>query len=102
METAQTPIFKNKRNATLVKPVRKSKEATARIRTMTPAEYADLRDVSVQLVCRALRHGNMNSKSLQGIKSFSAHGRFYLLTVDMELATPPIKKAVAKAAAAKK
>lgn len=89
----ETPIFKNKRNPQVAKPVKKKKEQTANIRTMETIEYANLRDVSIQLVCRALRAGNLNSKSLQGVISFAKHSRFYLLTVNMDLATPAYKKA---------
>lgn len=92
----EPPIFKNKRNPTVAKPVVRKKEQTANIRTMETLAYANLRDVSVQLVCRALRAGNLNSKSLRGIVSFAKHSRFYLLTVDMDLATPAYKKAAAK------
>jgi hypothetical protein len=88
----EAPIFKNKRNPQVAKPVKKKKEQTANIRTMETIEYANLRDVSIQLVCRALRKGNLNSRSLTGIVSFAKHSRFYLLTVNMDLAVPPHKK----------
>ena len=96
------PQFKNKRNPTVEKPVKMKKEATAKIRQLTPTEYKDLRGVSLQVVTRALKKGNLNSKTLTGVKAFSRHGRFYLLTVDMDLATPAYVKAAADAQAKKK
>lgn len=49
---------------------------------LTPLQYAKLRGISLQLVCRRLKEGKLHSKTLRGIKSFAVYGRFYLLTVD--------------------
>lgn len=53
---------------------------------MLANEYAAHRKVSNQCVCKALRKaeatGDLNSKTLIGIKSFERIGRYYDLTVD--------------------
>ena len=67
-------------------PVKKRSSKNTGVRTLTPSEYAELRNVSLQLVCRALRKGKLDSRSLTGVKSFSKHSRFYLLQVDVDKA----------------
>ena len=54
------------------------------IKTMMAKEYAKLRGISIQCVCKALRKGDLSSKSLSGIKSFITYGRMYQLRVDLE------------------
>jgi hypothetical protein len=57
-------------------------KSTKLVRVMTPIEYADLKGISLQCVCRALRRGNLSSKSLKGVVGYSKHSRFYLLEVN--------------------
>ena len=71
----------------------KKKEATAKYRNMTPQEFADLKDVSLQAVCKPLRKGRLDSLTLKGVRKFVKFGRFYVLTVDMDMATPIHKRA---------
>lgn len=56
--------------------------------TMMANEYANLRGVSNQCVCKALRKAieknEINSKTLYGIKRIDSYGRSYKLDVDVE------------------
>lgn len=56
-------------------------------RTMMAREYAELRGLSNQGVCKALRKAiekkEINSKSLYGVKSIDTYGRTYMLYVDV-------------------
>lgn len=57
------------------------------LETMMATEYAELRGISNQCVCKALRTAiekqNLNSKTLYGIKKVSTYGRSYKLDVDV-------------------
>lgn len=78
----------NKRQPTGLPHPTNQKESTAKYKIMTPGEFAKMRGVSIQAVCKPLRKGDLQSETLKGVKSFSKISRFYLLKVDMELAMP--------------
>lgn len=91
MEPSKKP---RKKTPSKVRPTAKKKnEVTSKYRTMTPKEYAELRDVSLQAVCKPLRKGRLDSETLKGVRKFVKFGRFYLLTVDIDMATPLHKRA---------
>lgn len=65
------------------------------LETMMAKEYAELRNISNQCVCKALRKaietGKLNSKTLVGIKSVKSYGRTYVLEVNVPLAKKSAK-----------
>lgn len=65
------------------------------LETMMAIEYAALRNISNQCVCKALRksieEGTIKSKTLTGVKSIKSYGRTYVLEVNVELAKKSVK-----------